>query len=191
MQTIQKPNFNDFYGLEYNTINIFSPINTMVSGLVIGQLQYLQHKFEQEGVEEKDRIITIQIQSPGGEINAGLAIYDTIKHLEAKKTTIVTVALGMVASMAVILLVSGSLRKTTQHTTFLIHQPLIESIGGTTSDVLITAEQLKNLRKVLSTIIAKETKKEINKVIKDTERDYYLDANQAKEYGLIHEIIDE
>lgn len=191
MQTIQKPNFNDFYGLEYNTINIFSPINTMVSGLVIGQLQYLQHKFEQEGVEEKDRIITIQIQSPGGEINAGLAIYDTIKHLEAKKTTIVTVALGMVASMAVILLVSGNLRKTTQHTTFLIHQPLIESIGGTTSDVLITAEQLKNLRKVLSTIIAKETKKEINKVIKDTERDYYLDANQAKEYGLIHEIIDE
>lgn len=171
--------FSFSYSLNRNTINIFGPIDDRMAELVISQLQYL----DDNGADE----ITIQINSPGGSVSAGLAIYDTMNFVKAR---IVTVALGTVASMAAFLLSAGSkgYRKATSNSEILIHQPL-GGASGQASDIIIAANHIKRTRERLNHILAENTGKPIETIEKDTDRDYIMTAQEALEYGLIDEII--
>ena len=171
--------FSFNYSIEHNTINVFGVIDDRMAELVIAQLQYLDNK----GAEE----ITIQINSPGGSVSAGLAIYDTMNFVKAR---IVTVALGTVASMAAFLLSAGSrgYRRATANSEILIHQPL-GGAQGQASDIIIAANHIKRTRDCLNRILSENTGKPIEIIEQDTDRDKILTAEEALEYGLIDEVI--
>ncbi|MCH5172338.1 MAG: ATP-dependent Clp protease proteolytic subunit [Erysipelotrichales bacterium] len=179
--------FSIDYSLKRNTINIFGVIDTNMAEHVINQLQYLDYKFKEDDVPEEDRIITIQINSMGGSVSDGFAIYDTMTYIDAK---IRTVGLGMVASMAAFLLSSGTkgLRYATENCEILIHQPL-GGASGQASDIIIAANHIAQLRTRINKILALNTNQSLKTIIKDTERDTILIANDAKKYGLIDEVI--
>lgn len=174
-----KEEFSSLYSLKRNTINIFGPIDDNMAELVIAQLQYLEDK----GAEE----IIIQINSPGGSVSAGLAIYDTMNYIKAR---IVTVGLGMAASMGAFLLSAGSkgYRRATKNTEVLIHQPL-GGAQGQASDIIIAANHIKRTRENLNRILSENTGKPIRVIQKDTDRDFTMTAQQALEYGIIDEVI--
>ena len=175
------------YSLNRNTINIFEPITAETAERVISQLQYLDDKFRKEGVPKGERVITIQIDSPGGSVSDGLAIYDTMNYIDAK---IATVGLGMAASMGAFLLCSGSkgMRSATENCEILIHQPL-GGASGQASDVIIAAEHISKIRNRLNAIMAENTGKPLKRIQKDTERDNIMSAEEAKAYGLIDTVI--
>ncbi|MCH5179719.1 MAG: ATP-dependent Clp protease proteolytic subunit [Erysipelotrichales bacterium] len=179
--------FSIDYSLKRNTINIFGVIDTNMAEHVINQLQYLDYKFKEDDVPEEDRIITIQINSMGGSVSDGFAIYDTMTYIDAK---IRTVGLGMVASMAAFLLSSGTkgLRYATENCEILIHQPL-GGASGQASDIIIAANHIAQLRTRINKILARNTNQTLETIIKDTERDTILIAGDAKKYGLIDEVI--
>ncbi len=174
-----KEEFSPQYSLRRNTINIFEPITEATSERVISQIQYL----EDNGAEE----IIIQINSPGGSVSAGLAIYDTMNYSKAR---IVTVGVGMVASMGAFLLSAGSkgYRRATKNCEILIHQPL-GGASGQASDIIIAAEHIKRTRDKLNRILAENTGKPIETIERDTDRDYIMSADEALEYGLIDTVI--
>lgn len=174
-----KEEFSSLYSLKRNTINIFGPIDDRMAELVIAQLQYLEDK----EVEE----IIMQINSPGGSVSAGLAIYDTMNYIKAR---IVTVGLGMAASMGAFLLSAGSkgYRRATANTEVLIHQPL-GGAQGQASDIIIAANHIKRTRENLNRILSENTGKPLRVITKDTDRDYTMTARQALEYGIIDEVI--
>ena len=175
------------YALNRNTINIFEPITAETAERVISQLQYLDDKFRKEGVPMEERVITIQIDSPGGSVSDGLAIYDTMNYIDAK---IATVGLGMAASMAAFLLCSGTkgMRRATENCEILIHQPL-GGASGQATDVIIAAEHIAKIRTRLNTIMAANTNQPLKKIQKDTERDNIMSADEAMAYGLIDTVI--
>lgn len=179
--------FSIDYPLKRNTINIFGEIDTAMAESVINQLQYLDYKFKEDDVPEEDRIITIQINSMGGSVSDGFAIYDTMTYIDAK---IRTIGLGMVASMAAFLLSSGTkgLRFATENCEILIHQPL-GGVNGQASDIIIAANHIADLRSRINKILAFNTNQTIETIVKDTERDTILIASDAKKYGLIDEVI--
>lgn len=171
--------FSPYYSLSHGTINIFGVIDDAMAECVISQLLYL----ENNGVEE----ITIQINSPGGSVSAGLAIYDTINFIHAK---IITVGIGMAASMGAFLLSAGSkgYRRVTENCEILIHQPL----GGATgqaSDIIIAANHIERTRRRLNQILAENTGQSIKQIQKDTERDTIMTSHEALSYGIIDFII--
>ncbi len=174
-----KEEFSPLYSLRRNTINVFGPIDDKMAELVIAQLQYLEDK----GAEE----IIMQINSPGGSVSAGLAIYDTMNYVKAR---IVTVGLGMAASMGAFLLSAGSkgYRRATENTEVLIHQPL-GGAQGQASDIIIAANHIKRTRENLNRILSENTGKSLRVIAKDTDRDYTMTARQALEYGIIDEVI--
>ncbi len=174
-----KEEFSPLYSLKRNTINLFGPIDDSMAELVIAQLQYLEDK----GAEE----IIMQINSPGGSVSAGLAIYDTMNYIKAR---IVTVGLGMAASMGAFLLSAGSkgYRRATENTEVLIHQPL-GGAQGQASDIIIAANHIKRTRENLNRILAENTGKPLRVITKDTDRDYTMTARQALDYGIIDEVI--
>lgn len=183
----EKEGFSWEYSLRRNTINIFGPIDTAMAERVISQLQYLDDNFRREEVPAEERVITIQIDSPGGSVSDGLAIYDTMNYIDAK---ISTVGLGMAASMGAFLLSAGTrgMRKATENCEILIHQPL----GGATgqaSDIIIAAEHISRTRDLLNTILSENTCQPIEKIKCDTDRDNIMTAAQAKAYGLIDVVI--
>lgn len=171
--------FSFNYSINHNTINIFGPIDERMAELVIAQLQYLDSK----GADE----ITIQLNSPGGSVSAGMAIYDTMNFVKAR---IVTVALGTVASMAAFLLSAGSkgYRRATANSEILIHQPL-GGAQGQASDIIIAANHIKHTKDLLNRILSENTGKPIEIIEQDTDRDKILTAEQAKAYGLVDEVI--
>lgn len=175
------------HSLKRNTINIIGAIDDRMSERVINMLQYLDDKFKREGTPESERVITLQINSPGGSVSAGLAIYDTMNYIDA---SIATVGLGMVASMGAFLLCSGSrgMRKATQNCEILIHQPL-GGASGQASDIEIACKHIMHTKNRLNAIMAENTGQTIAKIKKDTDRDYIMTAVQAKEYGLIDYVI--
>ena len=137
--------------------------------------------------KDKDKDIYLYINSPGGSVSAGLAIYDTINYIPSP---VMTIGMGMCASMGAFLLSSGTRGKrfALPNTKIMIHQPAGGAKGQAT-DIMIVAEEILKTKKKLNEILSKNTNQPLSKIIKDAERDYYMSADEAKAYGLIDEVI--
>lgn len=156
------------------------PINDDVANIVTAQLLFL------ESVDTRKDIL-LYLNSPGGSVYAGLGIYDTMDYV---KPDVVTICTGLAASMAAILLCGGTKgkRSALKHSRIMIHQPS-GGIGGQSKDIEITAKQIITLRKELYEIIAHHTGKTIDKIEQDADRDFWMRAEEAREYGLIDEVL--
>lgn len=183
----QDEKFSREYALKRNTINLFGEIDTVMAEYVISQLQYLDDRFKTENIPEKDRIITIQIDSPGGSVTDGFAIYDTMQYIDAK---VATVGIGLAASMGAFLLAGGTkgMRSCTENCEVLIHQPLGGAAGQAT-EIILAADHIKRTRDRLNRILAENTGKTIRQIAKDTDRDNAMTAEQACAYGLIDMVL--
>ena len=172
----------DIYSLLLKERIIFvgSPIDDQIANLVVAQLLYLSR-------EDSDRDISIYINSPGGQIYAGLAIYDTMRMIPNK---ISTVAVGVTASFGTVLLAAGTKgnRYALPHSTIHMHQPL-GGVQGQASDIEIQAKEILRLKSRLNVILSESTGQKLEVIEKDTERDFYLNAEQALEYGLVDKIL--
>ena len=159
---------------------IGTPIDDYVANLVIAQMLFLQ-------MEEKDKDINIYINSPGGSVTAGLAIYDTIQFL---KCDVATYCVGQAASMGALLLSAGTKAKrfVLPNARVMIHQPW-GGVQGAAADISIQAKEILKLRDQINEILAHHTGQPLDKIQKDTDRDYFMSAQEAKDYGLIDEVI--
>jgi ATP-dependent Clp protease, protease subunit len=167
--------------LRDSIIFIGTPIDDNVANLVTAQLLFLE-------AEDPERDISLYINSPGGSITAGLAIYDTMQFI---RNDITTICIGQAASMAAVLLAAGSEKKrfALPHARILIHQPWMGGLQGQASDIEIHAKEILRLRTTLNQILATHCHQQIERIEKDVERDYIMQADQAKEYGIIDEVI--
>ena len=172
----------DIYSLLLKERIVFlgTPINDMVANLIIAQLLYLER-------EDPDRGINIYINSPGGVISSGLAIYDTMQLVNPEVSTI---CLGMAASMATVLLSGGARGKryALPNSTVHMHQP-IGGAQGQASDIEIAAREIIRLQDKIRNILSENTSQTYDKIARDTDRDFYLTAEQAVEYSLVDEIL--
>jgi ATP-dependent Clp protease protease subunit len=158
-----------------------TPVDDHIASLVIAQLLFLE-------AEDPERDIFVYINSPGGSVSAGLGIYDTMQYI---KPDVVTICMGMAASMGAVLLAAGAPKKRSAlpNARVMIHQPLGGS-QGQASDIEIYAKEILGLRERLNGILAAHTGKDIKTIAKDTDRNYFMSAKEAKEYGLVDEVID-
>ncbi len=165
--------------LEDRIIFLTGEINDATANTVVAQLIYLEGK-------NPDKDICLYINSPGGSVSAGLAIYDTIQYI---KCDVVTICIGRAASMGAFLLSSGTKGKryALPNSEIMIHQPL-GGAQGQASDIEIQARHIQSIKEKINTILSEATGQDLKKVQKDTDRDYYMSAQQAKEYGLIDDI---
>lgn len=156
------------------------PIDDTVASLVIAQLLFLES-------EDPDKDIHLYINSPGGSVSAGLAIYDTMQYI---RPDVSTICIGMAASMAAVLLAGGAKGKRTAlpNSKIMIHQPW-GGVQGTASDISIQAEEILKTKKKINEILSFHTGRSLEQIEKDTDRDYYLSATEAKEYGLIDNVL--
>jgi ATP-dependent Clp protease protease subunit len=166
--------------LKERIIFLGTAINDEVANLVIAQMLFLE-------AEDPDREIHLYINSPGGMVTAGLGIYDTMQFV---KPPVTTLCMGQAASMAALLLCAGATgkRSSLPHARILIHQPL-GGFQGQATDVDIQAREILRLREELNEIMAKHTGQPMERIHQDTERDFYMSGAQAKEYGLVDEVI--
>ncbi len=166
--------------LKDRIIFIGTPIDDIVSNLVIAQLLFLE-------ADDPDKDIHLYINSPGGVVSSGLAIYDTIQYI---KPDVSTICIGQAASMGALLLCAGATGKrfALPHARILIHQPL-GGFQGQASDIDIQAREILKLREVLNGILAQHTGQPLDKVQNDTDRDYYMSAQEAKEYGIVDNVL--
>ena len=166
--------------LKDNIIFLGTPIDDQIANLIVAQLLFLE-------AEDPEKDINIYINSPGGSVTAGLAIYDTMQFIRPDVTTI---CVGMCASMGALLLTAGAKGKrfALPNSRILIHQPS-GGMQGQATDVRIHAEELIRIRELTSEILAKHTGQDMATIESDVERDRYLSAIQAREYGLIDEVI--
>lgn len=163
--------------LKDRIIFLSGEINDSLANIVISELLYLDNQNNED--------IYLYINSPGGSITAGMSVYDTMNFINSK---VITIGLGMCASMAAFLLSSGNTRYALPNTEIMIHQP-IGGAQGQATDIKIAAERIIKLKSKINKILAKNTKQNISKITKDTERDNFLSAEEALEYGLIDKII--
>ena len=182
-QTSRGERAYDIYSrlLRDNIIFVGFPIDDTIANLITAQLLFLE-------AENPERDIWLYINSPGGSITAGLAIYDTMQFV---RPDITTVCIGQAASMAAILMAAGANGKRygLPNSRFLLHQPSISGLAGQATDIDIHAREILRMREKLNQILAYHTGKSAETVGKDVERDFILDADQAKDYGLVDEII--
>ena len=178
---------SDQYLLSKNQVYIFGPIETGMAARVIPQMHYIEQKMIDENLPEEERVLTILINSPGGCVSDGLAIYDTINSLNCRVRTI---CVGLAASMGAFLLSSGSkgLRLALPNSEILIHQPL-GGAQGQASDIIIAARHIERTRGTLNSILAMNTGKTIEQIAADTDRDYTMTAQEAVEYGLVDAVL--
>ena len=173
---------SDIYSmlLKERIIMLFTEITDPVANVLIAQLLYLER-------EDPDKDISLYIQSPGGVITAGLAIYDTMQLI---KPDVSTICVGMAASMATVLLCAGASGKryALPHATVHMHQAL-GGARGQAADIVIQAKEITRLQDIIKDILVKHTNQTMDKITHDTDRDYYLSADQAKEYGIIDEVL--
>lgn len=173
----------DIYSLLLRERIVFlgTPIDDQVANLIVAQLLYLSH-------EDSEREIQMYINSPGGHIYAGLAIYDTMRMIP---NPISTVAVGVTASFGTVLLAAGTKgrRYALPHATIHLHQPLGGAQGQAT-DIEIQARQILRLKSLLNDIMAKHTGQQLEVIERDTDRDFYMDATQAVEYGLVDQVLE-
>jgi len=155
-------------------------VDDAVANIIIAQMLFLES-------EDPDKDINIYINSPGGSVTAGLAIYDTMQYI---KPDIVTICMGQNTSMAALLLASGSKGKryALLHSRIMIHQPLGDAQGQAT-DIGIQAREILKVRDTLNEILSKHTGQPIEKIREDTERDFFMTSEEAKEYGIIDKVI--
>ena len=169
--------------LEDRIIFLADQVTDATASLVVAQLLYLEAK-------DPDKDIQLYIDSPGGSITAGMAIYDTMQYI---KCDVSTICIGMAASMGAFLLAAGEKGKrfALPNSEVMIHQPLIAGGGlsGQTTDIKIYTDHLVNTKKKMNEILAERTGQTYEKLCEDTERDNFMTAQEAKEYGLIDEII--
>ena len=181
-QTSRGERAYDIYSrlLKDRIVFIGSPIDDDVANLVIAQLLFLE-------AEDPDKDINLYINSPGGVVTAGMAIYDTMQFI---KPPVAAVCLGQAASMAAVLLAGGEPGKRTAlpNARILIHQPMGGTHGQAT-DIKIQAEEILRMREHLNGILAKHTGQPLERIAADTERDYYMSADQARTYGIIDQVV--
>ncbi|MEM9158171.1 MAG: ATP-dependent Clp protease proteolytic subunit [Verrucomicrobiota bacterium] len=165
--------------LKDRIIFIGTPINDQVANIVIGQLLFLQ-------MEDPKKDIAIYINSPGGVVTGGMAIYDTINHLSCE---VATYCVGMAASMGTILLAAGTKgkRHALPNSRIMIHPPS-GGASGQAADITIQAKEIIRWRETLNEVLSKHTGQEIDKIKKDSDRDFYMSALQAKEYGIVDHV---
>jgi ATP-dependent Clp protease protease subunit len=167
--------------LKDNIIFIGTAIDDNVANLVTAQLLFLE-------AEDPERDISLYINSPGGVVTAGMAIYDTIQFI---RPDVATICIGQAASVAALLLASGTPGKrfALPNSRLLIHQPTMGGLSGQATDIDIHAREILRIRASLNEIMAKHTGQPIEKIERDVERDFWMSAQQAREYGIIDEII--
>jgi ATP-dependent Clp protease protease subunit len=167
--------------LKDRIIFLGGPINDAVANAIIAQLLFLEH-------EDPKKDIKFYINTPGGSVTAGMAIYDTMQYV---KPDVSTMCVGIAASMGAFLLAAGKKGKrfALPNSEVLLHQVAVESIGGPASEIEISAKQIVKTKERLNQLLAKHTGQPLSKVEKDTDRDFWLSADEAKAYGLIDEII--
>ena len=166
--------------LKDRIIFLGSPIDDHVANLVIAQLLFLE-------AENPERDINLYINTPGGSVTAGLAIYDTMQYI---KPDVSTICVGMAASMGALLLAAGTKGKryALPHSRIMIHQPW-GGVRGQAIDIKIHAEEIMRLRKIINEILAKHTGQPIEKIEKDTDREFFMSSDDALTYGIIDEVI--
>lgn len=166
--------------LKDRIIFIGSPIDDLVANLVVAQLLFLE-------ADDPDKDINLYVNSPGGEVTAGLAIYDALQYI---KPDVSTICVGQAASMAALLLAAGTAGKrfALPHSRILIHQPM-GGVQGQATDIDIQAREILRMKEELNRILQKHTQQDLEQIQQDTDRDFFMTPEQAKEYGLIDEII--
>ena len=157
-----------------------TPVDDDVANVVIAQMLFLES-------EDPDKEINLYINSPGGSVTAGLAIYDTMQYV---KPPVSTICMGQAASMGALLLAAGARGKrySLPHSRIMIHQPS-GGFGGQASDIELHAKEILRLKAKLNEIMQKQTGQPLDRIEKDTDRDYFMGAGEAKEYGLIDEVV--
>lgn len=167
--------------LKDRIVFIGTPIDDVISNLIIAQILFLQ-------MDDPDKDINVYINSPGGSVTAGLAIYDTMQFV---KCDIATYCVGQAASMGALLLCAGTKGKryTLPHARVMIHQPW-GGAQGSASDIGIQAREILKMKEELNRILVKHTGQSLEKVEKDTDRDYFMSAKESKEYGIVDEVIE-
>ncbi len=183
-QTSRGERAYDIYSrlLRDNIIFIGTPIDDTVANLVIAQMLFLE-------AEDPEKDIQLYINSPGGSITAGMAIYDTMQFV---RPDVQTICIGQAASMAAVLLAAGAAKKrfALPNSRILIHQPhIMGGLSGQATDIDIHAREILRMREVMNQIMAKHTSQKLDKVEKDVERDFIMNAQQGKEYGIVDDII--
>lgn len=168
--------------LKDRIIFLGTAVDDQVANTIIAQLLYLES-------EDPDKEISVYINSPGGSITAGLAIYDTMRYVQPEVTTI---CLGQAASMGAVLLAAGEAgrRLALPNARILIHQPLMGGLSGQATDIDIQAKEILKLRRTLTDVLVRHTGQSEQKIEQDTERDYYMSAAEALDYGLIDRVIE-
>jgi ATP-dependent Clp protease protease subunit len=166
--------------LKERIVFVGGAVDDGLANLVIAQLLFLER-------EDPDKDVDMYINSPGGSVTAGLSIYDTMQLI---RPDVATICAGMAASMGSILLTGGAQGKryALPHSKILIHQPWVQQIGGQATDVEIAARDLIATRRMLAGIYETTTKKPIEQILKDIDRDYYMTAEEARDYGLVDQI---
>jgi ATP-dependent Clp protease, protease subunit len=167
--------------LKDRIIFLGTAIDDVVANLVVAQLLFLQS-------DSPDKDISLYINSPGGSVTAGLAIYDTMQFVKPK---VCTYCIGQAASMGAVLLTAGATgkRHALPNARIMIHQPW-GGAEGTASDIHIQAQEILRMKENISRIIAKHSNQPVEKILKDSDRDFFMSANDAKTYGLVDEVIE-
>jgi ATP-dependent Clp protease protease subunit len=167
--------------LRDNIIFIGTPIDDTIANLVIAQMLFLAQ-------EDPEKDIQLYINSPGGSITAGMAIYDTMQYV---KNDVTTICIGQAASMAALLLSAGQAKKrlALPNSRILIHQPSMGGLSGQATDIDIHAREILRMREITNQLLAQHSGQKLDKVEKDVERDFIMNSQQAKEYGIIDDII--
>jgi ATP-dependent Clp protease protease subunit len=167
--------------LKERIVFLGTPIDDQIANLIIAQLLYLDR-------EDPDKDVNMYIHSPGGVVSAGLAIYDTMQLM---RCDVATICVGSCASMGTVLLGAGAKGKryALPNSTIHIHQAIIRGVGGQASDVEIHAREILRQNQLIRDILARHTGQDMEQIIADTDRDHFFTAEQAKDYGLIDEIL--
>lgn len=166
--------------LKDRIIFLGGPINDAVANVIIAQMLFLEH-------EDPKKDIKLYINSPGGSVTAGMAIYDTMQYI---KPDVSTICVGMAASMGAVILTAGAKGKrlALPNSQILIHQ-VMGGAEGQASEIEITARQILKMKEKLNQVLSKHTGQSVSKIEKDSDRDYYMTSAEAKEYGLIDEVV--
>jgi ATP-dependent Clp protease protease subunit len=182
-QTSRGERAYDIYSrlLRDNIVFLGTPVDDQIANLIIAQLLFL-------AAEDPEKDIQLYINSPGGSITAGMAIYDTMQFV---KNDIMTICIGQAASMAALLLCAGTAKKRFALPTsrILIHQPSMGGLSGQATDIDIHAREILRMREITNQIMAKHSGQKLEKVERDVERDFIMNAQQSKEYGIVDDII--
>jgi ATP-dependent Clp protease protease subunit len=167
--------------LKERIIFLGSPIDDNIANLVVAQLLFLE-------AEDSDKDINLYINSPGGVVSSGLAIYDTMQYIKAR---VATTCVGMAASIAALLLAAGEpgTRFALPRSRVMIHQPSAQGLGGQATDIEIHAKEIVKLKQQLNEILAQHTGQTPKRIDRDSDRNFFMSAEEAKEYGLIDEVI--